>query len=205
MPICKVSLPNGTCTGYYNYRPKLPLAELTRSQYIRFNISVDQATWDDAAQKWNVDVRVSNGKDSEYTSAYTIASDYLVSAVGNCYTSFQATHSTSALTMCPPGQLNVPRYPDIEGLDTFTGKKMHSARWDWSYDLKHKRVALIGNGATAAQIAPEVAKVAKQLTVFQRTPNWVIPRQDAPIPEFRRSLFRYLPPVRHWYRAGMME
>lgn len=82
---------------------------------------------------------------------------------------------------------------------------MHSARWDWSYDLKDKRVALIGNGATAAQIAPEVAKVAKYLTVFQRTPNWVIPRLDAPIGEFRRALFRYLPPIRQWYRAGMME
>lgn len=100
LPICKVSLPNGTYTGYSNSRPKLPLVELTRSQYIRFNTSVDQATWDDAEKKWKVDVRVSNGKDSEYTSAYTIASDYLVSAVGKCYKSFQATSLDPSTDPC---------------------------------------------------------------------------------------------------------
>lgn len=71
-------------------RAKLPFEELTRNQYIRFNTSVHQATWDDTEKKWKVDVRVSNGKDSEYTSAYTVASDYLVSAVGKSETSFQA-------------------------------------------------------------------------------------------------------------------
>lgn len=70
---------------------------------------------------------------------------------------------------------------------------------------KSKRVALFGNGATAAQIAPEVAKVAMHLTVFQRTPNWVIPRQDAPIAEFRTALFCYLLPVRYWYKTRMVK
>ncbi|MCJ1304539.1 hypothetical protein MMC08_007352 [Hypocenomyce scalaris] len=173
------SIPGMTNVDRYRH-----MWELILNQYTRFNTSVDQATWDDAEKKWKVDVQVSNGKDSEYASAYTISCDHLLSAVG---------------------QLNVPQYPAIAGLDSFTGKKMHSARWDWSYDLKDKRVALIGNGATAAQIAPEIAKVAKSLTIFQRTPNWIIPRLDAPISDFRRALYRYVPPIRHRYRAGMMD
>lgn len=64
-------------------------------------------------------------KDSEFSPAYTISSDFLISAVG---------------------QLNQPRYPDIEGLESFKGKVMHSARWDWSYNLEGKRIGIIGNG-----------------------------------------------------------
>jgi cation diffusion facilitator CzcD-associated flavoprotein CzcO len=82
---------------------------------------------------------------------------------------------------------------------------MHSARWDWSYDLTNKRIAIIGNGATAAQIIPELAKVASKLTIHQRTPNWVIPRMDAPIPSWKRNIFKYIPAIRHRYRADMMD
>lgn len=82
---------------------------------------------------------------------------------------------------------------------------MHSARWDWSYDLKDKKIAIIGNGATAAQIIPELAKVAKQLTVHQRTPNWIVPRMDAPIPEWKRAMYRYIPPIRWRYRGDLMD
>lgn len=103
------------------------------------------------------------------------------------------------------GQLNQPKKPEIPGLDDFKGKLMHSARWDWSYDLKDKKIAMIGNGATAAQIIPELAKVAQQLTIHQRTPNWVIPRGDAPIPAWKRAVFKYVPPIRWRYRADMMD
>lgn len=82
---------------------------------------------------------------------------------------------------------------------------MHSARWDWAYDLRGKRVAIIGNGATAAQIIPEIATEVESLTIHQRTPNWVIPRLDAPIPEWKRAVYRFLPYVRHRKRADMMD
>lgn len=82
---------------------------------------------------------------------------------------------------------------------------MHSARWDWDYDLRNKRIGIIGNGATSAQIIPEVAKVCKSLTVFQRTPNWVIPRDDKPISETKRAVFKYVPFVRRRYRAALMD
>jgi cation diffusion facilitator CzcD-associated flavoprotein CzcO len=153
-------------------------------RYIRFNTAVDSAKWDGTAKKWKTTVSVQGAKDAEFGSTYTITSDFLVSAVG---------------------QLNVPRFPDIPGLDEFSGKLMHSARWDWSYDLRGKKVAIIGNGATAAQVIPEIAKEVDLLTVHQRTPNWVVPRLDAPIAPWKRNLYKYVPVVRWRKRADMMD
>lgn len=86
------------------------------------------------------------------------------------------------------GQLNRPNWPKIDGLDTFKGAKMHSARWDHSVSWEGKRVAVIGSAASAVQIIPEVAKTAAQLTVFQRTPNWVVPRRDVPVSPQEQAL-----------------
>ncbi|KAF2735958.1 flavin-binding monooxygenase-like protein [Polyplosphaeria fusca] len=153
-------------------------------KYIRFNTSVEAATWDDDNSRWKVDVKVTGGKDAEFNSDYTIDCDFLISAVG---------------------QLNQPRYPSIEGLDTFNGKMMHSARWDWSYDLRGKKIGIIGNGATAAQIIPEILPESQDLVIYQRSPNWVIPRLDGPVSTFRRFLYRYLPPIRWRARAAQMD
>lgn len=98
-------------------------------RHIRFNSTVDEASWDEEELKWKTKVAVSGAKDSEYSQGYTITSDFLVSAVG---------------------QLNAPQYPNIPGLDEFQGKKMHSARWDWSYGLDGKRIAIIGNGTMSS-------------------------------------------------------
>ncbi|MEQ8557827.1 MAG: NAD(P)/FAD-dependent oxidoreductase [Henriciella sp.] len=86
------------------------------------------------------------------------------------------------------GQLNRPKWPKIDGLDTFKGEKMHSARWDHSVDFEGKRVGVVGSAASAVQVIPEVAKTAAHLTVFQRTPNWVIPRRDVPITAQEQAL-----------------
>ena len=153
-------------------------------RHVRFNTAVESAQWDDASKKWKTTVSVQGGKDAEFGSTYTISSDFLVSAVG---------------------QLNVPRLPDIEGLEDFKGKLMHSARWDWSYSLGGKRVAIIGNGATAAQIIPEIVKEVDHLTIHQRTPNWVIPRLDAAIAPWKRSVYKWVPYVRQRKRADMMD
>ncbi|OGE55052.1 hypothetical protein PENARI_c005G03920 [Penicillium arizonense] len=154
-------------------------------EYIRFNTIVEEARWSDRLSKWETAVRVSSGsKDAETTDSYTITSDFLVSAVG---------------------QLNSPYYPEIPGINTFEGKILHSARWDWNHKTERKKIAVIGSGATAAQLIPEVAKDAKNVTVFQRTPNWVIPREDADIPQWRRNLYRYVPGARRRYRAELMD
>lgn len=154
-------------------------------QHVRFNTSVENAKWDEATGKWRVHVSTASGsKDAEFNPEYDITTDFLVSAVG---------------------QLNQPKLPEIQGIESFKGKKMHSARWDWSYDLQDKKIAMLGNGCTAAQIAPEVAKVAKHITIFQRTPNWVIPRGDTDVSPFMRSVYKYLPPIRWRKRAGQMD
>lgn len=87
------------------------------------------ATWDESEKKWRVNVKTASGsKEAEYNPEYEIKTDFLVSAVG---------------------QLNVPQWPEIEGIEKFEGKKMHSARWDWSYDVTGKKIALVGNGTLA--------------------------------------------------------
>lgn len=76
------------------------------------------------------------------------------------------------------GQLNRPFWPDIPGKDSFNGPVMHSAEWDHSVELEGKRIGIVGSAASAVQIIPEVAKTCAQVGVFQRSPNWVIPRND---------------------------
>ncbi|OBH03151.1 MULTISPECIES: NAD(P)/FAD-dependent oxidoreductase [unclassified Mycobacterium] len=80
------------------------------------------------------------------------------------------------------GVLTVPNLPDIDGVDSFAGITMHTARWDHGQDLTGKRVAIIGTGASAVQVIPEIAPIVSQLTVFQRTPIWCFPKFDVPLP-----------------------
>ncbi|MGW0037619.1 flavin-containing monooxygenase [Gordonia sp. NPDC003376] len=91
------------------------------------------------------------------------------------------------------GFLSQPSTPDFPGMDTFTGTVLHTAAWDDSVDLTGRRVAVIGTGATAVQLIPEAAKVATELTVFQRTPIWVVPKIDFPIPRAVQRLFARIP------------
>ncbi|MCE0762604.1 NAD(P)/FAD-dependent oxidoreductase [Pseudonocardia kujensis] len=88
------------------------------------------------------------------------------------------------------GQLNRPTFRDIAGRETFRGDSWHSARWNHDVDLRGKRVACIGNGASAAQLIPEVAEAAAELVVFQRTPNYVVPRDDRPYDPEERERYR---------------
>ncbi len=88
------------------------------------------------------------------------------------------------------GALHIPRYPDLPGIDRFAGAAFHSACWDAGVDLKGKRIAVIGTGASAAQIVPQIAPDAGRLYVYQRTPAWLLPRPDGPISESWRSFFR---------------
>ena len=80
------------------------------------------------------------------------------------------------------GQLHQPAVPRLPGADEFGGHSFHSARWDHDYDLRGKRVAVVGTGASAVQLVPEVAERAARLHVFQRTGNWFLPRRNRPYP-----------------------
>ncbi|GGV86113.1 Baeyer-Villiger monooxygenase [Streptomyces griseoloalbus] len=91
------------------------------------------------------------------------------------------------------GPLSEPKLPDVPGLDTFPGKVFHSARWDHDYELRGKRVAMVGTGASAIQIVPSIQPLVSRLTLFQRTPAWVLPRVDRAISGAERALHRALP------------
>jgi cyclohexanone monooxygenase len=101
------------------------------------------------------------------------------------------------------GGLSEPRLPGIEGLGDFAGPVFHSARWDHSVDLSGRRVAVIGTGASAIQIVPEVQTVAGHLDVYQRTAPWVIPRNDRRYPRLERLALRRLPGLGRLYRTGI--
>jgi cation diffusion facilitator CzcD-associated flavoprotein CzcO/acetyl esterase/lipase len=106
--------------------------------------------------------------------------------------------------VCSTGPLSQIRWPDLPGLADFRGKTLHSARWDHCYDMAGKRVAVIGTGSTAAQLVPPVAAQARQLYVFQRTANWVLPRLDRRYNLLDR-LFACLPPYAAMVRKGWVQ
>ena len=141
---------------------------------IRFRTEVTSAEFDDARSIWRVKVQGPNG-------AETLEANAVISAVG---------------------QLNRPKMPNIAGMNVFEGPSFHSARWDHSVDFKGKRVAVIGNGASASQFIPVVAEQASELTIFQRTPNWYIPvpTYHDRVAEGLQYLLGHVPHYAQWYR-----
>lgn len=101
------------------------------------------------------------------------------------------------------GGLSNPSRPDIPGLDRFARKVFHSARWDDDFALEGKRVAVVGTGASAIQIIPEIAPRVAKLDVYQRTPPWVIPRQDRPIGPAEKALYARVPAAQRLVREGI--
>ncbi|WP_420584941.1 flavin-containing monooxygenase [Ruegeria sp.] len=91
------------------------------------------------------------------------------------------------------GALHLPSIPDIPGAESFPGPKFHSAQWDHEADLANKSIAVVGTGASAVQFVPEIAKSAANVTIFQRTAPYVLPRPDGPIAPWVRDLYRRVP------------
>lgn len=127
---------------------------------------VTACTWDDASCRWTV-----RAEDSAGTETTEVA-DAVVLATG---------------------QLNQPAIPRIDGLDSFAGHSFHSARWDHDYDLRGKRVAVIGTGASAVQFVPEIAEEVTQLRVFQRSGNWFLPRRNRAYPPLVKAMIKRVP------------
>ncbi|MCC3653447.1 NAD(P)/FAD-dependent oxidoreductase [Streptomyces sp. S07_1.15] len=110
---------------------------------------------------------------------------------------------TADVVISATGPLSDPRIPDVPGLDTFPGKVFHSAQWDHDYDIRGKRVAMIGTGASAIQIVPAIQPDVERLTLFQRTPPWVMQRMDRKISGLERRLHSMLP-VTATLRRGLL-
>ncbi|NDK91136.1 NAD(P)/FAD-dependent oxidoreductase [Gordonia desulfuricans] len=141
----------------------------------RFGTEVTHAAWDEDSRHWLVDT-TTDGVDTRYRARH------LVGAVG---------------PLCEPN------LPDIDGIESFGGTVMHSARWDDTVDVTGKRVAVIGTGASAIQIVPELAKTAGRLDVYQRTAPWIVPRTERPYTPLERWAFKNIPLTQTAGRAGI--
>lgn len=140
-----------------------------------FNTAVVDASWDEQSQRWMVRTEGTEG-------AKVYAARTLVSGSGG---------------------LSEPRLPDIDGIEDFRGEVFHSARWNHDVDLAGKRVGVIGTGASAVQLVPELQKIAHRVDVFQRTPNWIIPRNERSFSSFEKAVFRRAPSVQRAVRGAI--
>ncbi|WP_156474840.1 flavin-containing monooxygenase [Zhongshania aliphaticivorans] len=113
-----------------------------------------------------------------------------------------AGHHYARVLITATGPFGSPVIPALEGQDQFGGRSFHSFNWDHEYDFTGKRVAVIGTGATAAQIVPELQKEAKQVNVFQRTPTWILPRLDSETSAFKRGIYRRIPLLQKMVRSA---
>jgi len=173
--------PSDQWTEYFAQQPELQayfesvMHKHGITPHIRFETEVTGASWDEESATWTVRARRADGSEE------TLVARAVISAVG---------------------QLNRPHVPAIGGQDTFAGPAFHSARWDHSVDLTGRRVAMIGAGASGFQIAPAIAGDVAQLTVFQRTAQWMFPNpnyHEKVGPGVRWAL-RHLPFYGRWYR-----
>lgn len=114
------------------------------------------------------------------------------------------THEADAVILAT-GQLNRPSIPGLPGAGQFAGHSFHSARWDHDYDLAGKRVAVVGTGASAIQFVPRIAPLVSELTVYQRTPNWLLPRRNHVYSPAVRALIRHVPGVQELRRAFLFN
>ena len=152
--------------------------EYDLKRHIRFNTEVNRLTYQDHDGSWKVEVTTADG------STEILHANAVVSAVG---------------------QLNRPKWPDIPGMDRFQGPTFHSTEWQHEHDLSGKKVLVIGTGASAFQFAPEVAKVAERVTIFQRTPNWMapVPQYHDDVPSGKHWCLNHIPFYAKWYRFSM--
>lgn len=147
-------------------------------EHIRFNTRVESARYDESTARWNIALRDAQGQPG------TLVADMLLSAVG---------------------LLNVPKMPDIPGIDQFKGRCFHTARWPQDLDVRGKRVAVIGNGASAMQVVPAIVDEVAHLTVFQRSRQWAAPfaKFKKEVPASVRLLLREVPFYQEWYRQRL--
>ena len=140
--------------------------------HIRFRTAVTSMTFDEAEDLWHLELDDADGR-------RTTTARFVISAIG---------------------ALERPVLPDIPGIDDFGGTILHTARWDHDVDLRGKRVACIGTGASALQLIPEIAGEVQALDVYQRTPIWVAPKVDPRIGLAGRALLS-VPPLRSALRG----
>ncbi|SEB38354.1 Predicted flavoprotein CzcO associated with the cation diffusion facilitator CzcD [Amycolatopsis tolypomycina] len=101
------------------------------------------------------------------------------------------------------GGLHIPQVPELPGIAEFKGQTWHSAQWNHEYDLRGKKVAVVGTGASAVQFVPKIAPDVAELTLFQRTPPWIMPKPDHAMPSWAQTLFKRVPGTQRLYRNAL--
>jgi 4-hydroxyacetophenone monooxygenase len=146
--------------------------------HCRFGTTVSAVTWDEPRARWRVEL---DGPDG---TRQVLDARFVISAVGS---------------------LNLAKLPDIPGMDTFSGPSFHSSRWPDGLDSSGSRFALIGAGASGFQIAPTIADDVAQLTIYQRTAQWMFPNPvyRTTVPPGDRWALRHLPFYARWFRFLM--
>ena len=173
--------PNSEWTRYFAKQPELRAYwESCATKYqvrpnIRFNTTVTGLRWDDAACLWRVTAERAGEAAEELTANAVI---------------------------CAVGQLNRPKLPDIPGIENFQGPKFHTSAWQHDHELRGKRVAVVGTGASANQIVPAIAEEVGELLLFQRSPQWGLfnPNYFNTVAPGKRQLLERLPGYQKWYR-----
>jgi 4-hydroxyacetophenone monooxygenase len=181
---CYTFEPADHWTEYYCQQPELReyftrvLDKYELRPFCRFGTTVTAVTWDEDASRWNVAIQRADGGEE------VLDARFVISAVGS---------------------LNLPKMPDIPGMDTFTGPSFHSTRWPDDLDITGSKFALIGAGASGFQIAPTIADQVARLTIFQRTAQWILPNPiyHAKVPAGDRWALRHLPFYGRWFRFIM--
>jgi cation diffusion facilitator CzcD-associated flavoprotein CzcO len=155
-------------------------------QFVRCHARVASASFDEARQVWRLEIEhgdmACTAAASSPLSRETIEADIVIAA---------------------SGPLSRPAMPQIAGLERFAGKLFHSARWDHDYPLEGKRVAVVGTGASAIQFVPKIQPRVAQLTLFQRTPPWIMPRPDKPVGARAQWCFKHLPFTQRLVRSAI--
>lgn len=172
--------PNPSWTHFFSHRDELlgyvqtVAAKQALTDLVEYETDVQQVTWSDAEQRWNVSVSAPDGEN-------TISARVVVGAIGH---------------------FNRPDTATFPGQDRFTGPLFHTARWPDDLDLTDKRVAIIGTGASSMQIVPAIVDTVRALTIFQRTPQWArnVPHLNDPVRPAEEWLFRNLPYYGTWTR-----
>ncbi|RMF12247.1 MAG: NAD(P)/FAD-dependent oxidoreductase [Candidatus Dadabacteria bacterium] len=123
-------------------------------------------------------------------------------ALWHLRTSAGEEHTARVVVSAVGGLVN-PKIPDLEGRDDFAGPAFHTARWRHDVDLRGKRVAVVGTGASAIQVVPSIAPEVGHLTVFQRTPPWIMPKPDRAFTELEKALNRHVPGLMRLRRTGI--
>lgn len=160
------------------------------TKHIRLNTHVAGARFDERARSWKLET-CDSARLWAYRQERGLDPGDRLDRNDKKLPEFSAL--TADILVSGMGGLSTPAYPDIKGIETFTGKRFHSQNWDHDYDLRRKRVAVIGTGASAIQFVPEVAKVAAQVDLYQRTPPWIMPKPDRAIRPLEKRLFQMLP------------